>query len=148
MRHVELVKLLNADGVHLGKNDTPIDEARNILGKEYIIGGTANTIEDIVDIYKSGADYIGCGPFRFTSTKKNLSPIIGLEGYNKIISDIKQRNIDIPIVAIGGIVDEDIQLILNTGINGIALSGCLMNANNPVEKMKQIINNTYNINIK
>ena len=61
---------------------------------------------------------------------------------------MKQRNIDIPIVAIGGIVDEDIQPILNTGINGIALSGCVINANNPVEKMKQIINNIYNINFK
>ena len=143
--HVELVKTINADGVHLGKNDMPIKEARNILGSKYIIGGTANTIEDIVNIYKSGADYIGCGPFKFTSTKKKLSPIIGLEGYKKIISYMKQLHIDIPIVAIGGIIDDDILPILQTGINGIALSGCIINADNPVEKMKQIINktNTY-----
>lgn len=143
--HVELVKTINADGVHLGKNDMSIKEARNILGSNSIIGGTANTIEDIINIYQSGADYIGCGPFKFTSTKKNLSPIIGLEGYKKIISDMKQLHIDIPIVAIGGIVVEDILPILQTGINGIALSGCIINADNPVEKMKQIINktNTY-----
>lgn len=143
--HVELVKTINTDGVHLGKNDMSIKEARNILGSNYIIGGTANTIEDIINIYQSGADYIGCGPFKFTTTKKKLSPIIGLNGYSNIISNMNKLHIDIPIVAIGGIVDEDILPILKTGINGIALSGCVINADNPVEKMKQIINktNTY-----
>ena len=143
--HVELVKTINADGVHLGKNDISIKEARNILGSNYIIGGTANTIEDIINIYQSGADYIGCGPFKFTTTKKKLSPIIGLNGYSNIISNMNKLHIDIPIVAIGGIFDEDILPILKTGINGIALSGCVINADNPVEKMEQIINktNTY-----
>ena len=78
---VELVKKLKADGVHLGKNDMPIAEARHILAKDFIIGGTANTFDDVVSHYRAGADYIGCGPFRFTTTKKNLSPILGLEGY-------------------------------------------------------------------
>ena len=75
---VELVKKLKADGVHLGKNDMPIAEARHILAKDFIIGGTANTFDDVVSHYRAGADYIGCGPFRFTTTKKNLSPILGL----------------------------------------------------------------------
>jgi thiamine-phosphate pyrophosphorylase len=141
--HVELVKTLKADGVHLGKNDIPIKEARKILGNDCIIGGTANTIEDIVNIYNSGADYIGCGPFRFTSTKKNLSPIIGINGYYELIFKMRKQHIKIPIVAIGGITEEDIHPILKTGINGIALSGTIMNADNPVDKMKQIINNTY-----
>ena len=98
------MKTINADGVHLGKNDMSIKEARNILGSNYIIGGTANTIEDIINIYQSGADYIGCGPFKFTTTKKKLSPIIGLNGYSNIISNMNKLHIDIPIVAIGGIV--------------------------------------------
>ena len=80
--HVELAKKLHADGVHLGKKDMPIADARRILGAEYIIGGTANTFEDVLQHYKAGADYIGCGPFRYTTTKKNLSPILGLEGYS------------------------------------------------------------------
>lgn len=83
--HVELAKKLHADGVHLGKKDMPIADARRILGAEYIIGGTANTFEDVLQHYKAGADYIGCGPFRYTTTKKNLSPILGLEGYTAII---------------------------------------------------------------
>ena len=67
---VEMVKRLGADGVHLGKNDMPISEARRILGDTFIIGGTANTIADVEDHWKSGADYVGCGPFRFTTTKE------------------------------------------------------------------------------
>ena len=82
--HVEIVRKTGADGVHLGKNDMPVDEARKILGKQFIIGGTANTIEDVRRLHQAGADYIGCGPFRFTTPKKNLSPILGLAGYRNI----------------------------------------------------------------
>ena len=69
---VALVKELGADGVHLGTNDMPIAEARRVLGPNYIIGGTANTFADIVAHHEASANYIGCGPFRFTTTKDNL----------------------------------------------------------------------------
>lgn len=71
---VELVRKLKADGVHLGKNDMPIAEARKILGKDFLIGGTANTFDDVRAHYEAGADYIGCGPFRFTTTKEKAQP--------------------------------------------------------------------------
>ena len=141
---VELVKEMGADGVHLGKNDMPIAEARKILGDDFIIGGTANTFEDVKAHYEADADYIGCGPFRFTTTKEKLSPILGLEGYHEIIQKMKAENIDIPIVAIGGITKEDIPEIMKTGVNGIALSGSILNAKDPasethdiMEKMKE-----------
>ena len=137
--HVELVKLLGADGVHLGKNDMPISEARQILGKNFIIGGTANTFEDVRMHAEAGANYIGCGPFRFTTTKKNLSPVLGLEGYTDIVSKMKVEGINLPIVAIGGITKEDIPSLMKTGINGIALSGSILRAENPIEEMKEII---------
>ena len=137
--HVELVKLLGADGVHLGKNDMPISEARRILGKDFIIGGTANTFEDVRMHAEAGANYIGCGPFRFTTTKKNLSPVLGLEGYTDIVSKMKVEGINLPIVAIGGITKEDIPSLMKTGINGIALSGSILRAENPIEEMKEII---------
>ena len=137
--HVELVKLLGADGVHLGKNDMPISKARRILGKNFIIGGTANTFEDVRMHAEAGADYIGCGPFRFTTTKKNLSPVLGLEGYTDIVSKMKAEGINLPIVAIGGITKEDIPSLMKTGINGIALSGSILRAENPIEEMKTII---------
>ena len=136
---VELVKQLGADGVHLGKNDMPITKARKILGKDFIIGGTANTFEDIRMHHEAGADYIGCGPFRYTTTKKNLSPILGLNGYTNIVSQMKAEDIYIPIIAIGGITIEDIPLLMQTGINGIALSGSILRAKNPIEEMKETI---------
>lgn len=137
--HVELVRQLGADGVHLGKNDMPVDEARKILGPDIIIGGTANTIEDIIRLHKQGADYIGCGPFRFTTTKKNLSPILGLDGYKGIVLKMKELGIDLPIVAIGGITVEDIPAVMGTGVSGIALSGAILGASDPVEMTARII---------
>lgn len=138
--NVELVKEINADGVHLGKKDMPIAEARRILGPDFIIGGTANTFEDVKSHYESGADYIGCGPFRFTTTKQGLSPILGLDGYHSIVSKMKTEGIDLPIVAIGGITKEDIPDIMQTGVTGIALSGTVLNAEDPVKEMKKLIN--------
>lgn len=137
--HVELVELTGADGVHLGKNDMPIAEARRQLGRNKIIGGTANTFEDILEHAEAGADYIGCGPFRFTTTKKNLSPILGLEGYARIVEQMRQNHISLPIVAIGGIAFEDIPAILQTGVTGIALSGSVLRADDPIAEMRRIV---------
>lgn len=139
---VELVKELGADGVHLGKNDMPISEARKVLGSAFIIGGTANTFEDVKAHYEASANYIGCGPFRFTTTKKNLSPVLGLEGYRHIVEQMEEANIHLPIVAIGGITAEDIPAIMQTGVTGIALSGTILHAEKPIDEMKKIINIT------
>lgn len=138
--HVELVKKLHADGVHLGKKDMPVAEARRILGKDFIIGGTANTFEDVKMHYEAGADYIGCGPFRFTTTKKNLSPVLGLEGYRSIVRRMKEAGIHLPVVAIGGITFEDIPAIMETGVTGVALSGTILRAADPVAETKRIVN--------
>lgn len=142
--HVEWVGLTGADGVHLGKNDMPVDEARKMLGRNKIIGGTANTFEDVERLSRQGADYIGCGPFRFTTTKKNLSPVLGLEGYRSITAQMKAHDIQLPIVAIGGILHQDIPAIMQTGVTGIAVSGAVLNAENPVEEMRLFISVTGN----
>lgn len=142
--HVEWVGLTGADGVHLGKNDMPVDEARKMLGRNKIIGGTANTFEDVERLFRQGADYIGCGPFRFTTTKKNLSPVLGLEGYRDITAQMKAHDIQLPIVAIGGILHQDIPAIMQTGVTGIAVSGAILNAENPVEEMRLFISTTDN----
>ena len=136
---VQLVKELGADGVHLGKNDMPIGEARQILGDDFIIGGTANTFEDVKAHYEQGASYIGCGPFRFTTTKERLSPILGLEGYRHITEQMKAHGIHLPIVAIGGITLQDIPAIIQAGVTGIALSGSILNAPDPVEETRKIL---------
>lgn len=137
--HVDLVKELGADGVHLGKKDMPIAEARKVLGPDVIIGGTANTYDDVRAHYESGADYIGCGPFRFTTTKKGLAPILGLEGYSHIVEQMQRDGIGLPIVAIGGITADDIPSIMQTGVTGIALSGTVLRADDPIAEMKNLI---------
>lgn len=136
---VALVKEIGADGVHLGKNDMPVAEARKILGPDFIIGGTANTFEDVKMHYESGANYIGCGPFRFTTTKEKLSPVLGLEGYRSIVEKMREEGINLPIVAIGGITADDIPDIMQTGVTGIALSGTVLRAEDPVAEMKRLI---------
>jgi thiamine-phosphate pyrophosphorylase len=137
--YVLLVKVVGADGVHLGKNDMPLDEARQWLGSDFIIGGTANTFEDAERLHCLGADYIGCGPYRFTTTKKNLSPILGPDGYRCIVRHMNDAGWHIPIVAIGGIVSEDIPEVMSTGVDGIAVSGVVLNDPHPSEKIKSLI---------
>ncbi|MBB5621406.1 thiamine-phosphate pyrophosphorylase [Pedobacter cryoconitis] len=121
----ELALKSGAYGVHLGLNDMPVAQARAILGKDKCIGGTANTFADICRRVEEGADYIGLGPFRFTTTKQNLSPVLGLEGYQKLMEQVREAGIQLPIIAIGGITTQDIRSILQTGIYGVAVSGLL-----------------------
>ena len=123
--NVALAKQIDADGVHLGLNDMGIAKAQEILGNTKIIGGTANTFEDIQNHVQNGCDYIGLGPFRFTKTKEKLSPILGLEGYQKILTQLKEQQIEKPIYAIGGILTDDVESIIKTGIHGIAVSGLI-----------------------
>ena len=127
---------IKANGVHLGKFDMPTAEARKLLGNRFIIGATANTVDDIRGHYRTGADYVGLGPFRFTTTKKNLSPILGLEGYQKIMEQLHREQIDLPIIAIGGLVKEDLVPLLQAGVHGIAFSGLLVHADDPVATVR------------
>lgn len=138
--NVTLAKRIGADGVHLGKHDMPISVARDILGERHIIGGTVNTFEDVLH-HLNGAtpDYFGCGPFRETSTKRNLSPTLGLDGYKDIIRQMRSHGIDIPIVAIGGIRREDIPALMECGVSGIALSSSILTADDPVAEMREIV---------
>ncbi|TLX70440.1 thiamine phosphate synthase [Labilibacter sediminis] len=128
--YVDIAAKVDADGVHLGKNDISVQEARAILGEYKIIGATANSFEDIENLANQGVDYIGLGPFRFTDTKKNLSPVLGIEGYSRIIQSCTDKNIRIPIIAIGGIIPEDFNDLFKTGIYGIALSSYIAKQDN------------------
>lgn len=137
--HVELVDQVCADGVHLGKKDMPVSDARKILGPGKIIGATANVFEDVKTAVMAGADYVGLGPFRFTTTKTNLSPVLGIDGYRRIIDRCRQENIDIPIVAIGGVEAKDIPALSSTGICGVAVSGAILCSDDPIMETSRII---------
>lgn len=135
---VKIAKEVDADGVHLGLDDMSIAEARHILGNDKIIGGTANTLEHIIQRIDEGCDYVGLGPFRFTTTKEKLSPILGLEGYKNIVEALKAHQKNIPIYAIGGIEINDIDSIVDVGIHGIAVSGMITNVIDKKEVVSQI----------
>lgn len=127
---------IKADGVHIGKEDkiTPEEEAALIEGG-YIIGCTTNTLDDILHFIGKPISYVGLGPFRHTTTKQNLSPILGLDGYKNIMEGIRNSGQKLPpVIAIGGIIPYDIHSIFETGIHGIAVSGAIANAADVTEK--------------
>lgn len=138
--NVLLAKRIGADGVHLGKGDMPIAQARDILGAEAIIGGTINTFEDVATYLHGAPDYFGCGPFRYTTTKQNLAPILGVDGYREVIGKMREQDIDIPLIAIGGITRGDVCELMRSGVSGIAISGGIINAADPVAEMRSMVN--------
>ncbi|MDR6489654.1 thiamine-phosphate pyrophosphorylase [Chryseobacterium vietnamense] len=138
--HVQIAKEIDADGVHLGLNDSAIEEARLILGEDKIIGGTANTLSDVIRRINESCDYIGLGPLRFTTTKEKLSPVLGFEGYQKIINGLREQSIDIPkIVAIGSVGLEDILPLQEIGIYGVAVSGLITKQPSIINELKKVM---------
>ena len=136
---VELTMELRVHGVHLGKHDMPPAQAREYLGPHAIIGATANTADDILALKGIDVDYVGLGPFRFTETKKNLSPVLGLDGYRSVVDTVRANGCELPIVAIGGITIDDVEPLMATGVNGIAMSGAIIGADDPVEYTARVI---------
>lgn len=137
--HVEIAKAVRANGVHLGQDDMDPVEARAILGDKPYIGGTANTWEQVELLYESKVvDYIGLGPFKFTTTKENLSPELGIRGYSNILNNMIIQEIDMPIIAIGGIEMEDIFDLQMTGCHGIAVASLINNSFDKKETIEEI----------
>ncbi len=137
--NIVVAKAAQADGVHLGLDDENVQEARAILGDNAIIGGTANTYSDCKKQIEAGVDYLGIGPYKYTDTKKNLSPILGIEGYQDIIRGLKNEDVAIPIYAIGGITPDDISSLLSLGITGVAVSGMLTKQENTRAIVEQVV---------
>lgn len=134
-QHVE------ADGVHLGLQDDSIAQARSTLGENKIIGGTANTMADVKQRVNEGCDYIGLGPYRHTITKEKLSPILGIQGYKSILTQLHtEMRISIPpLYAIGGIRKEDVQGLLELGVHGIAISQVITMDPTCITDFKQLL---------
>lgn len=125
---VAVAHAIDADGVHIGLTDAPVHEARARLAAGKIIGGTANTLADVLQRIGEGCDYVGLGPYRFTTTKEKLSPVLGLDGYADIMSALAERGLSVPVYAIGGIMGPDVAAILDTGVHGVAVSGLITKA--------------------
>ena len=136
---VELAKELDLGGVHLGKEDMPPSKARMLLGPAAVIGVTANTFDDIKAVSALDIDYYGLGPFADTRTKENLAPILGLEGERSLCLKMREAEITIPTVAVGGITLSDVAPLMEAGVNGIAVSSAIANAPDPAEATRQFI---------
>lgn len=121
----QIAKKIDADGVHLGLTDLSIAETKSIVGNDKIIGGTANTLEHVLQRVNEGCNYIGLGPLRFTTTKAKLSPILGFEGYQSILQVLQLKQIKTPIYAIGGVEIDDLLNLTEIGLHGVAVSGLI-----------------------
>jgi len=129
---IDICLAVEADGVHLGKDDLPIEVSRKILGPYKIIGASARTLEDIKKHEKSGADYFGSGALFETNTKKDAE-IISIEKLIELTS-----NTSLPVFAIGGINEDNVYRLKNTGVTGICTSSALMNSSNSEEFIKKM----------
>ncbi|MBL4653441.1 MAG: thiamine phosphate synthase [Flavobacteriales bacterium] len=149
--NIQIAKEVKANGVHLGKNDINPTEARKILGRNVIIGGTANTFDDLATLVEQKVDYIGLGPYQETKTKENLSPILGVRGYIDIMSKAFEEykntsnNVNFPpIIAIGGIDLKDVASLMETEIHGLAISGSLTRDFSKTSQFIGLINQPVN----
>lgn len=113
---VDVAIAVDADGVHLGWDDFPLEQARRLLGPHRIIGASAGSIDEAVAGWRQGADYLGCGPFAATATKPDAGPPAGAGLLRAVVAAVP-----IPVVAIGGISVKNIAEALDSGVHGVAV---------------------------
>jgi thiamine-phosphate pyrophosphorylase len=118
--HADIALAADADGVHLGQDDLPLKEARKIMGRDKIIGISTHSVDEAIDAWRSGADYIGFGPVFHTITKDAGSP----KGLS-LLGEIRNR-VHIPVVAIGGINLNNVRSVFETGVGAIAVSSAIL----------------------
>lgn len=131
--HIHLNKKADIQGFHIEDMDADFVALRQQLGDDITIGGSSNTIEGLLRLAAEGADYAGCGPFSHTTTKPNNSPLLGLEGYTRIVAELREKAIDMPVLAVGGVKLDDVEALMATGVFGIAASSAI----NQAEDMTQ-----------
>lgn len=124
--NVEIARDSGAHGVHLGLSDASPCTAREILGEKAVIGATVHNLAEARNAVEMPIDYVGVGPYRFTNTKKDLSPILGIDGVKQIIHELAQMKPHLPVVAVGGIKLSDLEVLGSVGIAGVALSSGLI----------------------
>lgn len=135
---IDIALVSGADGVHLGKEDIPKKEARKLLGKNKIIGGTAHTLKEALECRAEGADYIGYGHIYPTYTKHKPEKPKGISNLIKIVNNIR-----IPVYAIGGIDAGNIENVVSTGVHGAAFAGAVLRADNPGKTLLELRNKIY-----
>lgn len=126
--HIHLNRKADIQGFHMEDMDLDFIALRGQLGEDITIGGSSNTLEGLIRLAAEGVDYAGCGPFSITTTKPNNSPLLGLEGYAKIMTELNEKGIELPVLAVGGVKLEDVDALIATGVFGIAASSAINKA--------------------
>ncbi|MDI3256193.1 MAG: thiamine phosphate synthase [Kyrpidia sp.] len=131
---VDIAAVLDADGVHLGQEDLPVGDARQILGPHRLIGVSTHSVEEAREARRLGADYIGLGPMRPTTTKTNTHPVVGVEGLRAV-----RRTVHLPIVAIGGIEVSDAEDLVAAGADGLAVIRGLLDTDDIAGRAREFV---------
>ncbi|ENK1244595.1 thiamine phosphate synthase [Clostridium botulinum] len=122
---LDIAQAIDADGVHLGQKDMPLNIARKILGKDKLIGISVGNVKEALEAENNGADYLGIGTIFPTGSKKDVDAIIGIDGLSQV-----KNSISIPSVAIGGINKTNFKDVLKTGVEGISVISAILDENN------------------
>lgn len=125
---VDIALAADADGVHLGQEDLPPEQARKILGEKAIIGFSTHSIEQITEAIKFPVDYLAIGPIFPTSSKENPDQIVGIE----MIKEARRVTGNFPLAAIGGITFENAESVFKSGADSIALISAILNPSNQI----------------
>jgi len=123
---LDVALAVGADGVHLGQSDMPCTDARRLMGKDKIIGISAESIEDAIQAQSDGADYLGVSPVFATPTKTDTAQALGLEGLHDM-----RLAVDLPLVGIGGINSRNAAAVIENGADGVAVVSAIMAAADP-----------------
>ena len=138
---LDIAMAVDADGVHLGQSDMPIEKAKEILGHKKIIGISAKNMEEALEAQKYGADYIGVGAIFATDTKKD-SGLIDLETLKDMTNQI-----NIPVLAIGGIGLGKLGYLKDTGIDGICVISDILGSDDPEKRTRELLEEYRSIDV-
>ena len=119
----DVARAMDAEGVHLGQDDLPVEMARRVLGPDKWIGFSTHSIDQVVEADRTTADYLAFGPIFPTASKENPDPVVGLEGLRQA-----RRATGKPLVAIGGVTLQNAREVLAAGADSLAVIGDLLNA--------------------
>jgi len=131
--HVHLNGKADIQGFHIEDMNADFTVLRKLVGNDITLGGSANTFENLIRLASEGADYAGFGPYAPTETKPNDYPLLDLEGYQQVIRELKEKGIDLPVLAVGGVKIYNVEALMQTGVYGIAVSGAVNFADDFIE---------------
>ncbi len=135
--HIHLKGKADIQGFHIEDMNADFFAIRQQVGDEFTLGGSSNTVENLIRLANEGADYAGFGPFKVTTTKPNNSPLLGVKGYIDAVEQLKSKQLDFPILAVGGIKIQDVERLMQTGIYGIAASSAINQSGNLYEAYRE-----------